>query len=100
MERGPSTPSRPARRFLFIAAHAIWADALYLPVECVRQARCLNPPIALRPRERRPDQVCAEQGENFDATHTSLLEHGLQQPGDVQARLGFYLGQLGLEDGR
>jgi len=28
----------------------------------------------------------------------ALLEHGLQQPGDVQARLGFYLGQLGLQD--
>ena len=28
----------------------------------------------------------------------ALLEQGLQQPGDVQARLGFYLGQLGLED--
>ena len=28
----------------------------------------------------------------------ALLEQGLQEPGDVQARLGFYLGQLGLAD--
>ena len=28
----------------------------------------------------------------------ALLKQGLQQPGDVQARLGFYLGQLGLQD--
>src|ERR1700755_77862 len=30
----------------------------------------------------------------------ALLEQGLQQPGDLQQRLGFYLGQLGVEDGR
>src|SRR5712671_5327200 len=30
----------------------------------------------------------------------ALLEQGLQQPGDVQDRLGFYLGQLGLENER
>jgi len=30
----------------------------------------------------------------------ALLEQGLQQPGDVPARLGFHLGQLGLEDER
>jgi len=28
----------------------------------------------------------------------ALLKQGLQQPGDVQARLGFYLGQLGRAD--
>jgi hypothetical protein len=33
---------------------------------------------------------------NIDA----LLEQGLQQPGDLQDRLGFHLGQLGLEDER
>ena len=30
----------------------------------------------------------------------ALLEQGLQKPGDAQARLGFYLGQLGLKDER
>jgi hypothetical protein len=30
----------------------------------------------------------------------ALLEQGLQQPGDVQTRLGFYLGQLGRADQR
>jgi enoyl-CoA hydratase/carnithine racemase len=30
----------------------------------------------------------------------ALLEQGLQEPGDVQDRLGFHLGQLGLEDER
>ena len=29
-----------------------------------------------------------------------LLEQGLQQPGDLQKRLGFYLGQLGLNGER
>ena len=29
----------------------------------------------------------------------ALLEQGLQEPGDTQARLGFHLGQLGLQDG-
>ena len=28
----------------------------------------------------------------------TLLEQGLQEPGDVQNRLGFHLGQLGLKD--
>ena len=27
----------------------------------------------------------------------ALLEQGLQHPGDVQDRLGFYLGELGLD---
>jgi hypothetical protein len=30
----------------------------------------------------------------------TLLEGGLQKPGDSQDRLGFYVGQLGLEDER
>ena len=30
----------------------------------------------------------------------ALLEQGLQEPGDLQDRLGFHLGQLGLEDER
>jgi hypothetical protein len=30
----------------------------------------------------------------------ALLEQGLQEPGDVQDRLGFHLGLLGLEDER
>ena len=30
----------------------------------------------------------------------ALVEQGLQQPGDLQDRLGFHLGQLGLEDER
>src|SRR5438309_2454442 len=30
----------------------------------------------------------------------ALLEHGLQQPGDLQDRLGFHLGQLGLKGER
>ena len=31
---------------------------------------------------------------------SALLEQGLQEPGDLQDRLGFHLGQLGLEDER
>jgi enoyl-CoA hydratase/carnithine racemase len=30
----------------------------------------------------------------------TLLEQGLQEPGDAQNRLGFHLGQLGLKDER
>ena len=30
----------------------------------------------------------------------ALLEQGLQEPGDLQDRLGFHLGQLGLDNER
>ena len=30
----------------------------------------------------------------------ALLDHGLQEPGDTQNRLGFHLGQLGLKGER
>jgi len=58
------------------------------PQARVRRARCA---IAWRNFSGRA--ACLPWTERY-ARITTVLEHGLQQPGDVEARLGLHLGQM------
>ena len=40
------------------------------------------------------------EGQSLMERIKALLEQGLQNPGDAENRLGFYVGQLGLEGER
>src|SRR3954465_3682261 len=75
-----------------IASFDTWAIA-----NTKRLVNEASPPPAVRIRAGWDACMASVKRPAAQENIKALLEQGLQQPGDVQARLGFYLGQLGAE---